>query len=75
MFQQKPLLLFLHGMGGSSDQWRQQMWYFVSCGYEVSFSFVTRSLTLKTVLIFKIVVLTQGKINFRNLAVDVMHQP
>ncbi|CAL4062291.1 unnamed protein product [Meganyctiphanes norvegica] len=33
--KQKPLLLFLHGLGGSSDQWRQQLWYFVSCGYEV----------------------------------------
>lgn len=33
--KQKPLLLFLHGMGGSSDAWRQQLWYFVSCGYEV----------------------------------------
>ncbi|KAK3888892.1 hypothetical protein Pcinc_007082 [Petrolisthes cinctipes] len=33
--KQKPLLLFLHGMGGSSDCWRQQLWYFVSCGYEV----------------------------------------
>lgn len=33
--KQKPLLLFLHGMGGSSDNWRQQLWYFVSCGYEV----------------------------------------
>ncbi|KAK7078439.1 Protein abhd8 [Halocaridina rubra] len=33
--KQKPLLLFLHGMGGSSDQWRQQLWYFVCCGYEV----------------------------------------
>nr|XP_045586461.1 uncharacterized protein LOC123748302 [Procambarus clarkii] len=33
--KQKPLLLFLHGMGGSSDHWRQQLWYFVSCGYEV----------------------------------------
>ncbi|XP_066960624.1 uncharacterized protein [Macrobrachium rosenbergii] len=33
--KQKPLLLFLHGMGGSSDLWRQQLWYFVCCGYEV----------------------------------------
>ncbi|XP_063843317.1 uncharacterized protein LOC135090481 [Scylla paramamosain] len=33
--KQKPLLLFLHGMGGSSDHWRQQLWYFVTRGYEV----------------------------------------
>ncbi|XP_076032885.1 uncharacterized protein LOC143020378 isoform X1 [Oratosquilla oratoria] len=33
--QQKPLLFFIHSIGGSSDQWTQQLWYFVCCGYEV----------------------------------------
>ncbi|XP_050719820.1 uncharacterized protein LOC127000306 [Eriocheir sinensis] len=33
--KQKPLLLFLHGMGSSSDHWRRQLWYFVTRGYEV----------------------------------------
>ncbi|XP_047738715.1 uncharacterized protein LOC108680180 isoform X2 [Hyalella azteca] len=30
-----PLLMFIHGVGGSSDDWHHQLWYFVSAGYEV----------------------------------------
>ncbi|KAL7643354.1 UNVERIFIED_CONTAM: hypothetical protein RMT77_006646 [Armadillidium vulgare] len=33
--KQKPLLLFLHGIGSSADVWNQQLWYFLSCGYEI----------------------------------------
>ena len=30
-----PMLMFIHGVGGSSDDWQEQLWYFVSQGYEV----------------------------------------
>ncbi|KAF2367789.1 Alpha/beta hydrolase fold-1 [Trinorchestia longiramus] len=30
-----PLLMFVHGVGGSADDWHHQLWYFVAAGYEV----------------------------------------